>query len=102
MGKRRLPVFCPSCEQVLSVKRFACRSCGTEVEGEFEFPVLARLQPEEQKFVLNLLQASGSLKELARLYEVSYPTVRNRLDTLRAKVRSLREAEATPVEKEEG
>ena len=89
MAERRLPVSCPSCEEVLNVKRFKCPDCGTEVEGEFTLPVLARLKQEEQEFILNLLESSGSLKELARLYEVSYPTVRNRLDALRAKVRSL-------------
>jgi len=100
MAERRLPVFCPSCETVLKVKSFECPDCGTEVEGAFALPILVRLQPEEQAFVLNLLESSGSLKELARLYEVSYPTVRNRLDALRAKVKSLREAE--PDRDEEG
>jgi hypothetical protein len=53
--------------------------------------VLAQLEPEEQEFLLLLLEESGSLKGLAQHYRVSYPTVRNRLDALRAKVRSLRE-----------
>ena len=72
------------------VGRLACRECETAVEGEFDLPVLARLEPDEQEFLLNLLETSGSLKELAQKYSVSYPTVRNRLDALREKVRTIR------------
>lgn len=40
------------------------------------------LEPEEQEFIKNFILASGSLKQLAKEYEVSYPTVRSRLDKL--------------------
>ncbi|HOZ45066.1 MAG TPA: DUF2089 family protein [Candidatus Hydrogenedentes bacterium] len=82
MGKRLLPVSCPSCGQVLKVKRFACPACDTAVEGDFALPVLARLSPEEQEFLVRFAECSGSLKDMARRYGVSYPTVRNRLDAL--------------------
>jgi hypothetical protein len=35
---------------------------------------------EDQGFVLEFIKASGSLKEMAKLLGLSYPTVRNRLD----------------------
>lgn len=88
MIKKLLPVTCPSCEGCLKVRRFECPECGTAVEGTFELPVLVRLSPEEQVFIVNLVRCSGSLKDLARLYGVSYPTVRNRLDALIEKVNS--------------
>ncbi|HIJ65595.1 MAG TPA: DUF2089 family protein [Candidatus Hydrogenedentes bacterium] len=90
-----LPRLCPSCGATLLVKRLACRQCETLVEGRFDLPLLARLEPEEQAFLLNLLETSGSLKGLARTYGVSYPTVRNRLDALREKVRVMCEADST-------
>lgn len=37
------------------------------------------LEPEDATFLKNFVLKSGSLKEIARLYEVSYPTVRLRL-----------------------
>lgn len=40
------------------------------------------LEPEEQEFIKSFILASGSLKQLAKEYEVSYPTVRSRLDKL--------------------
>lgn len=40
------------------------------------------LELEEQEFIKRFILASGSLKQLAKEYDVSYPTVRNRLDKL--------------------
>ncbi|MBW7865174.1 MAG: DUF2089 family protein [Candidatus Hydrogenedentes bacterium] len=89
MDKRMLPVSCPSCGQALKVRRLECPSCDTAVEGCFGLPVLARLTREEQEFLVSLVLCGGSLKELAAVYGVSYPTVRNRLDALIARVRFL-------------
>ena len=44
------------------------------------------LEPEDASFLKNFVLKSGSLKEIARLYEVSYPTVRLRLDKLIQKI----------------
>lgn len=49
---------------------------------------LAGLDEEDVSFIKNFLLASGSLKEAAALYGVSYPTVRLRLDRLIAKIRA--------------
>lgn len=47
---------------------------------------LAALEDEELSFIKNFLLCSGSLKEAASLYGVSYPTVRLRLDRLIQKI----------------
>jgi hypothetical protein len=39
-----------------------------------------RLSEEEQRFVIDFVKCSGSLKEMAQKLGLSYPTVRNRLD----------------------
>jgi len=44
------------------------------------------LEQEDATFLKNFVLKSGSLKEIARLYEVSYPTVRLRLDKLIQKI----------------
>ena len=44
------------------------------------------LSDEDLAFVKRLVLASGSLKELAAVYGISYPTVRLRLDRLIAKI----------------
>jgi hypothetical protein len=49
------------------------------------------LEEEDQQFVKRLVSASGSLKELAEHYGVSYPTVRLRLDRLIERIKMLDE-----------
>jgi hypothetical protein len=50
---------------------------------------LAALDDEDYTFLKRFLLSSGSLKELAASYGVSYPTVRARVDRLIAKVRAV-------------
>ncbi len=45
------------------------------------------LENEDLEFVKNLVLHSGSLKEIAKVYEVSYPTVRLKLDRLINKIK---------------
>src|SRR6185436_16335651 len=47
-----------------------------------------QLEEEDQQFVRRLVLASGSLKELAEGYDVSYPTIRLRLDRLIERIRT--------------
>ncbi|MCC7375072.1 MAG: DUF2089 family protein [Verrucomicrobiales bacterium] len=47
------------------------------------------LEEEDLAFLKRFVLASGSLKDLAAVYDVSYPTVRLRLDRLIQKVRIL-------------
>jgi hypothetical protein len=48
---------------------------------------LANLEDEDHQFIKRLVLASGSLKQLAEDYEVSYPTIRLRLDRLIERIR---------------
>lgn len=44
------------------------------------------LEQEDVAFLKNFVLKSGSLKEISKLYDVSYPTVRLRLDKLIQKI----------------
>ena len=59
-------------------------------------PWMADLDEQDLTFVKRFLLASGSLKEVASQYGVSYPTVRLRLDRLIQKIRLSDTAEADP------
>ena len=48
---------------------------------------LIRLEIEDIVFIKKLILASGSLKELAKEYEITYPTIRIRLDKLIEKIK---------------
>jgi len=72
------------------------------MEGIAEFPEvhtssthpLMQMPPEDLDFVVQFVLASGSLKEMARLHGVSYPTIRASLDrviaTLQDRIKGLR------------
>lgn len=57
---------------------------------------MAGLEEEDAAFIKKFVLASGSLKEMAGLYGVSYPTVRLRLDRLIQKIKISETAEADP------
>ena len=78
----RLVVHCPSCAGELLATRLACRSCGTALDGRFEIPPFLQLSSDDLGFVTAFVKSSGSLKAMAQLLGVSYPTVRHRLDEI--------------------
>lgn len=53
----------------------------------YESTWLSELDTEDINFIKKFILASGSLKEIAEVYRVSYPTVRLRLDRLIQKIR---------------
>lgn len=79
---KKLPHVCPSCSSPLRVKSLVCENCATEVNGEFELPLLASLSVEDQRFIIDFVKHSGSLKLMAEQLKLSYPTVRNLLDDI--------------------
>mgnify|MGYP002515312971 CR=1 FL=1 len=58
-----------------------------EVNMENEIPKwIMELDENDYTFMKNFILASGSLKELAKQYNISYPTVRSKLDKLIKKI----------------
>ena len=61
------------------VERVRLTEKNMRVEGEFELPQLARLPLEDQVFITAFVRSHGSIKEMERIFGVSYPTIKNRL-----------------------
>jgi len=72
----------------MKVKSLKCENCQTEVNGNYELPILTLLSPNEQDFILRFIRYSGSLKEMAKDLSLSYPTVRNLLNEIIEKIES--------------
>jgi hypothetical protein len=68
----------------LVVERVRIPESGIALEGAFELPPLAQLPFEEQVFVAAFVRSHGSIKEMERLFGVSYPTIKNRLNRIGA------------------
>ena len=57
---------------------------------------MTNLDDEDVSFIKKILLASGSLKELANIYSVTYPTVRLRLDRLIQKIHISEQSSSEP------
>lgn len=57
---------------------------------------MSNLDDEDVAFIKKFLLASGSLKEIAKQYEVTYPTVRLRLDKLIQKIQMSEDTSKDP------
>ncbi len=57
---------------------------------------ISGLDDEDVIFIKKFLLASGSLKEIATQYEVTYPTVRLRLDRLIQKIQIAEDSSSEP------
>lgn len=54
------------------------------------------LEEEDLEFIKKIVINSGSLKDIAKVYEVSYPTVRIRLDRLIEKIKLHEKRDSRP------
>lgn len=86
---------CLNCHTELVVHRLHCEACQVSYAGEFEMPRLARLSPAQQQLAEQLVLAAGNLKQMAATLEISYPTLRKRLDELVISLGTLRSADDT-------
>lgn len=61
------------------VERVRLAQSGIAIEGNFELPQLAKLAMDDQIFVTAFVRSHGSIKEMERIFGVSYPTIKSRL-----------------------
>ena len=68
--------------QPFVVERVRLSGNGVAIEGEFELPQLAQLSVEDQIFVTAFVRCHGSIKQMERIFGVSYPTIKSRLNRI--------------------
>ena len=73
---------CPFCNEKVRIKKVECCKCGINFEGEFYTSPIMSLSEEDQSFIELFVLNSGSLKEMAKLLGITYPTVRSKLDQI--------------------
>ena len=65
-----------------TVERVRMVETGVAVEGAFDPPALAQLSSEDQVFVTAFVRCHGSIKDMEKLFGVSYPTIKSRLNRI--------------------
>ena len=71
----------------LVVERVRIEDSGIAVEGDFILPTLAQLSADDQVFIMAFVGVHGSIKDMERLFGISYPTVKNRLEKLASRLK---------------
>ena len=74
--------ICPNCGKLMSITKAECISCGINLEGNFVLPQLAQLTKDEQNFIVAFVKVHGSIKKMEDILDISYPTVKNKLNVL--------------------
>lgn len=70
--------------QPFVVERVRLVSKNIALEGSFELSQLAQLSLDDQVFVTAFVRCHGSIKEMERIFGVSYPTIKSRLNRIGA------------------
>ncbi|HHY87404.1 MAG TPA: DUF2089 domain-containing protein [Chloroflexi bacterium] len=78
----QMPSTCPFCGGPVLVTRMYCMHCDVTVEGQFQpgLEPFARLTPEQTQFLLAFVRNEGRFNRLEEELNLSYPTLRNRLN----------------------
>lgn len=68
------------------IERVRLVGADAAIEGSFDLPPIAQLSAEDQVFVMAFVRSHGSIKEMERVFGISYPTVKNRLNRISEKL----------------
>ena len=77
---RKVLEQCPTCGDELTITGLHCRSCHTRIESEYSTCRFCRLTQESLDFIEVFVRNRGNIREMERELEISYPTVRSRLN----------------------
>lgn len=80
--KHPMPTHCPVSGEPLEVTRLHCPESGVTIEGRFQPNEFALLPAENLEFLRLFVKVRGNLKEVERILGLSYPTIRQRFETM--------------------
>lgn len=98
---RKILEACPTCDGELTVTGLHCRSCHTRIESEYSTCRFCRLSQESLDFIEVFVKNRGNIKEMERELEISYPTVRSRLNAVIKELGYEVQAESSPPDPDE-
>lgn len=77
---------CPICQGNLIATKLSCPSCQIEITGAFKLSSFSNLTKEELDFVAGFISVYGNIKEMEKMFNISYPTVKKNLDLIISKM----------------
>ena len=91
------PANCPSCGSSMVITKAQCPDCSVTLDGSFAPCVFCTLERDQQELLHLFLKTRGNLKEMGRSLELSYPTVRSRLEALLLTLGVVEKEELSPL-----
>ncbi len=91
------PAACPSCGSTMVITKSQCSQCSVTLDGTFAPCVFCTLDREQQELLHLFLKTRGNLKEMGRSLDLSYPTVRSRLEALLLTLGVVEKEELSPL-----
>lgn len=79
---------CPFCGGDLLICRLRCNHCETTIDSAIAIPPFFRLSEDLQQFVFVFLRCRGNIREVEKVFGISYPTVCKRLDLVNELLRN--------------
>lgn len=73
---------CPVCDHGIDISKLHCNHCNTTIEGQFTLCKFCKLKDEEKFFIEVFIKNRGNIKEIEKELGISYPTVRNKLESV--------------------
>lgn len=73
---------CPSCGEELHIAVLRCSGCGMELHNDFQLSPFDLLTAEQTKFLFSFLKQRGNLSAVQKELGMSYPTAKQRLESL--------------------
>lgn len=89
MSDENFSMYCQNCGGTLKVSKCVCSNCELTLQGDISLPRLACLSAEDRKFIELFVLSAGSLKEVGKVLNLSYPTVRQQLDRVISNLQNL-------------
>jgi len=80
--KKEIIGRCPVCEHDLKVTELHCNYCDTTIKSEFDLCKFCKLPKDQLVFAEVFIKNRGNIKEIEKDLGISYPTVRNKLESL--------------------
>ena len=77
---------CLSCGGNIEVTSLSCTRCETEVTGRFAPCRFCDPRPETARFLELFVRNRGNVKEMERVLDIAYRTIRNRINELTAEL----------------
>lgn len=73
---------CPVCGEELIVTKLECRTCGSDIGGQFTMGRISRLSTDEIKFVETFVKNRGNAYKVGEELGAPYSTVRAQLTNI--------------------